>query len=185
MPRFFPNLESLHRFTLELDLHRETLTCQHCKQSGQWVSHGFVYRKQHHADPQPVAKRILCSNRHGRAGCGRTQQLYLDSIIPQLSRCAVQVFVFLSALLAGDSVACAYHHATGIAEPRNAYRWLNRCLDHLVDFRRWLRPTSSTEPAPHRSRPLRLVISTLHRVFASPDTQDCRGYQRTLQTAFF
>lgn len=185
MPRFFPNLESLHRYTLELDLHSEALACQHCNQPGQWVSHGFVFRKQHMADPQPVAKRILCSNRHGRTGCGRTRQLYLDRIIPRLSHCALQVFVFLSALLAGGTVASAYHRATGILEPRNGYRWLTRCRHRLADFRRSLRPSASADPWCHRSRSLRLVLSTLHQVFTAPDTSDCLHYQRTLQIAFF
>lgn len=146
MPRFFPNLHSLHRFTLELDLHQEALICEHCVQPGQWVSHGFVYRKQHNADPQPVAKRILCSNRHGRTGCGRTRQLYLDAVIPRLRHSAVQMFAFLSALLAGETITLAYHRAIGTSEPRHAYRWLNRCRHRLVDFRRWLRPAASADP---------------------------------------
>jgi hypothetical protein len=75
MRLFFPDFDTLHRFTLELDRHQEALTCHHCARRGQLVSHGFVYRKQHNADKQPVAKRIFCSNRHGKTGCGRTRRL--------------------------------------------------------------------------------------------------------------
>lgn len=82
MHTFFEDLVSLNRFTHELDRHADTLECHHCRRRGQLASHGFVCKKQHRGEPLPVGKRIVCSNRYGYSGCGRTRRLYLAAIIP-------------------------------------------------------------------------------------------------------
>jgi len=75
MQRFFADLKTLHIFTLSLDFHQDELTCQHCAKNDQFVSHGFVYKQRSIEIKEPVAKRIFCSNRHQRSGCGRSFQI--------------------------------------------------------------------------------------------------------------
>ncbi|WP_198263018.1 hypothetical protein [sulfur-oxidizing endosymbiont of Gigantopelta aegis] len=64
MIKFFNTLQAMHQFTLSLDTHSDTLECQHCLKKDQFVSHGFIYKKQHQNDKQAIGKRIFCSNRH-------------------------------------------------------------------------------------------------------------------------
>jgi hypothetical protein len=184
MHLFFPDFDTLHRFTLELDRHQEDIVCQHCARRGQLVSHGFVYRKQHNADKQPVAKRIFCSNRHGKTGCGRTRQLYLAQVIPRLSYTAEHLLVFLSALIAGLSITCAYRKATHTSEPRNAYRWLQRAMDQLTRYRSLLKRSDEPGCFALRTRRLRHLLSTFQPLFSQPDFRHPRQFQLVLQQPF-
>jgi hypothetical protein len=184
MRLFFADLETLHRFTLELDRHQETLTCHHCARRSQLVSHGFVYRKQHNNEKQPVAKRIFCSNRHGKTGCGRTRQLYLDHIIPRLSHTAEHLFVFLSALIAGLSIPRAYRKATLTPEPRNAYRWLQRAMRHLTRYRSLLKRPDDAALFAQRSWPLQHLLPTFNQLFSQPAFNHVRQVQMVVQQPF-
>lgn len=132
---YFDDLESLHRFTLSLDSQTEPLCCQHCSKRDQFVSHGFVYKKQHHGKTRTVGKRLFCSSRYGRSGCGRTVRLYLVAELSRLHYTATHLTVFLLALLAGQSTQRAYQTATQTTEPRNAWRWLNKLQRKRVDYR--------------------------------------------------
>lgn len=184
MRLFFADFDTLHRFTLELDRHQVELACHHCARRGQLVSHGFVYRKQHNADKQPIAKRIFCSNRHGKTGCGRTRQLYLSSIIPRLSYTARQLFDFLIALIAGSSITRAYRKATRTAEPRNAYRWLQRAMGQLSRYRTLLKRPDEPGDFDRRSRRLRHLLSTFNQLFSQSAFGHPQPFQQVLQQPF-
>ena len=82
MQTYYPSLESIHQKTLQL----EPEQCPHCRQTRQLVSHGFIRKKRVGRDPQAVGKRVFCSNRRHRTGCGRTLQLYLDSTLRHFHR---------------------------------------------------------------------------------------------------
>ena len=117
-------MASLHQFTMELDLHRDSLHCKNCAGGNDFISHGFVFEKCSQGEPRKVGKRLLCANRHGRSGCGATLRLYLSAGIPRLKYSAVVMTLFLTALLQGLSIQQAYQSATRTDDPRNAYRWL-------------------------------------------------------------
>lgn len=182
--RFFPNLTTLHRFTLELDRHQEKITCHHCGKHGQLVSHGFVYRKQHNANPKAVAKRIFCSNRHRRSGCGRTQQLYLSEVLPRLSYTTIHLFVFLASLIAGLTIHQSYQQATGSHEPRNAYRWLHKASLRLSNYRTSLQRPDLASRFPSRVKRLQLLLSTFSQLFSQSDLTNCQQFQLRYQQPF-
>lgn len=185
MPLFFDNLESLHRFTLELDRHQEEIRCPHCHLDDQFVSHGFVYKKQAQADPAPVAKRIFCSNRYGKTGCGRTRQLYLSEVVPRLSYSALQVFVFLSSLIAGLPISEAYQQAVKKPDFRHAYRWLKKLMARLSAFRSLFSRPVAAPTFLQRSQRLQLLLPTLKNLFTFPNSGSCQAFQLTSQSAFF
>jgi len=183
MRTFFDNIDILHRFTLELDRHRDDLACKSCSKSNQFVSHGFVYKKHSQGRQRTVGKRILCSNRYGKSGCGRTTRLYLSDEMPLLQYTAEHLFIFLVALLAGFSIHSAYTRATRSLNPRNAYRWLNKLQRKLMDYRNVLATLPRTVPPlfANRSRRLQLLLQTLHQLLSiSP----CQYYQQHHQSAF-
>ena len=76
MQIYYSNLEAIEQQTRQLD----QVQCRHCVQRHQLVSHGFFYKKRVGAAPQALGKRVFCSNRQRYTGCGRTMQLYLDTI---------------------------------------------------------------------------------------------------------
>lgn len=160
--------------------------CNHCQQSGQLISHGFVFKKQSGSESaQPVGKRAFCSDRHGRTGCGRTMQLYLDSTIRYLHYAGVCLVAFILKLVTGGTVQQAYEQATGTAEPRNASRWLNKLFSQLSDYRRLVHqpnfPHVETASGQRRRDLLAPTFSTLLAHFGQPL---CALFQRDQQRSF-
>jgi hypothetical protein len=41
----------------------EKIQCKHCHQSGQMVSHGYIYKQHSYFEKELVGKRVFCSNR--------------------------------------------------------------------------------------------------------------------------
>lgn len=186
MIKFFTDLEDLHQFTLSLDYHQNEIQCDKCLKHDQFVSHGFIYKKQCRGDKVIIAKRIFCSNRYGRNGCGRTRQLYLAKHIPTLQYNTDHLFRFVLELIACVSIQKAYQKATGTVNPRHAYRWLDKLSDKLVDFRtvvldRW---QIQLTPFNSRTRRFQLLLPTLQHLFAKLGHQPCTAYQTHKQVCF-
>lgn len=186
MDRFYPDIESLDAFTLSLDSFGETIRCAHCHRCNQMISHGFIYKQRSSVEREPVGKRVLCSNRYGRSGCGRTQPLYVAHRFPLLHYGAVVLRIFLCSLLRGRSLADAYEAATGQAEPRNAWRWLKRLIRNLSDFRCFLKARLKPLEVdlPLKNRRLSLLLSTLKPLLSQLPHCPCRHYQLQQQRAF-
>lgn len=184
MQIYYASLSAIDQQTMQLDHAR----CRHCQQAHQLVSHGFIYKKQPHADPAAVGKRVFCSNRNCRTGCGRTMRLYLDANVRSMHYAGACVVAFVLALIAGMTIAHAYAHATGAATPRNAYRWLDRLGAQLSVYRSLSHRPALQDAAPGVAahRPLRLVslnstFTALLQRFAQPL---CAVYQAQLQRSF-
>lgn len=186
MQRFFCSIEAIDQFTQSLDSHSDSLHCDLCRASGQLVSHGFVFKQRSRLLSEPVGKRVLCSNRYGRTGCGRTFQLYLSSEVPFLHYGAAQLTVFIVALLANFSVAGAYHRAVGRTESRHAWRWLDRLMVQLMDYRCTVntRILPSLQSFRGRCRRLQLLLPTLATLFDTPTGCPCTDFQNNTQLRF-
>ena len=174
MRLFFDNIEHLDQFTHGLDHHFESITCWHCLKQNQLVPHCFVYKNQHlnnYLDKEPVGKRLLCSNRYGRTGGGRTIRFYLADNIPTLSRTATSIALFFLALISGKPIQTAYQEATRTNDPRNAYRWLSKCQARLTHYRTFLvnQHEAFTTTIRSRSERLQILLPTiegLHILFS-------------------
>jgi hypothetical protein len=186
MPIFFDTLDAIHQFTFSLDQH--ALLCGSCKVRGQFVSHGFCYKQQNFAATTPVGKRILCSRRSGRTGCGRTVQLYIASAVPGLRYGATQLFAFITALLANLSITAAYHKAVGMLESRHAWRWFKKLLQQLILYRHYLHRDAHTDSAMFntQSRSRQLLLPTLKALFSRthPALNHIASFQQTHQVRF-
>lgn len=163
MPIFFDTIESIHQFTFSLEQHEHSLICTSCKARGQFVSHGFCYKQQMLAATKTVGKRILCSKRSGRTGCGRTIQLYVASAVPRLHHGTTQLLAFITALLANFSVTAAYDKAVGKPESRHAWRWFKKLTQQLIIYRHYLHRDAHTDTAMFntQSRFRQLLLPTL------------------------
>lgn len=184
--RFFECIDTLHQLTLSLDAHPERFRCRQCHQSDQFVSHGFVYKKQQHGEKRTVGKRLFCANRHARSGCGATLRLSLADTLPRRQRTASQLQCFVLALLAGTSIVGAYQHATGTQEARHAYRWLHRFQARLVAWRAFLGRQTASHAAPFagRCRRLRVLLPTLAMLHACFGAPFVTSYQSCCQQPF-
>lgn len=174
-----------------IELQTRQLECEPCPYCGQMqlVSHGYVYKKCVGAEPQPVGKRVICSSRR-RDGCGRTVRLYLDSMVRYLHYAGTQVVAFVLALMAGMRVQQAYCQATGMAEPRNAWRWLKRLHEQLSCYRSLSHrpPLPDTEgEAPgtaDRCARRAVLTSTFRQLLQRFGSPLCANYQQRIQRPF-
>lgn len=185
MQTYYPSLQAIHQQTLQLELEQ----CQHCRQTHQLVSHGFIRKKRNAGDPQAVGKRVFCSNRLRRTGCGRTMQLYLDATLRYLHHAGSAVVAFVLSLLAGVSTAVAYMHATGADTPRHAYRWLLRLHAQISTYRSLFHQPLLEQPQagvivhPH-SLHKSLLASTFTALLMRFKLPLCQAYQSQLQRPF-
>lgn len=189
MQRFFKDFESLNRFSLSLDYHQTELQCAHCFKSDQFISHGVVYKQRSMLVSEKVGKRLLCSNRYGRSGCGRTFQLYICSEVPRFRYGTAHLFLFITAMLAGLSVNQSYLKAIDqpSIEPRQAWRWLQKLTAKLGDYRTALkaRLIHNAVAACYRTRRFQLLLPTLAHFIANSAGCFCATFQYQSQNTFF
>ena len=137
---------------------------------------------------EAVGKRVFCSNRRRHVGCGRTMQLYLDSIVRYLHFAGETVVAFLLALMANATIAAAYRQATGNTDTRNAYRWLQRLHAQLSDYRSLSHQAPLPEIAPadvHHPPTRRVLLGATFTVLLQQYGQTlCSVYQLRWQRPF-
>lgn len=180
MHQFVESLSQLQQFSLGLRGDQFTL-CQHCHQSGNLISHGFIYKKQQQSEPQVIGKRIFCSNRTTHRGCGRTTPLYLSIKIPRKHYQSNHLFTFIKALLAYCSISEAYRIATG-SGPRHAYRWLNSLNDQLDRYRYVIKRNAISFT--QRTVRLQQLLPVMHQLQLSYPQDTCAQFQLNQQIGF-
>src|SRR5215469_1959614 len=80
--------------------------CPHCKVVGTLIRHGFLYGFDESNPRKTVrARRVFCSNRHARRGCGRTFSVWIADKIRRLSLTAGALWRFLKGAAAGSILA--------------------------------------------------------------------------------
>lgn len=186
MKRYFDDMTTLDRFTRELDCHQDERQCHHCFKHDQFVSHGFVYKQRSQSLREAIGKRLFCSNRYGRTGCGRTFQLYIREALPGHRYNTHHLFIFLDSLLKLRTVQQAYEKATGTGEPRNAWRWLNKLQAQLIRYRCVLETRSEevVDTFKSRCKRLQILLPTIQRLFLKISAPPCACYQVLNQTSF-
>lgn len=81
--------------------------CPHCKVVGTLIRHGHLYGYDE-SSPQrktPRARRVFCSNRNRRRGCGRTVGVWLANKIRRLSLTTGCLWKFLQRAVVGSIAA--------------------------------------------------------------------------------
>jgi len=188
MQKFYDNYDLINQFTLSLGFHQNELECAHCLKSDQFVSHGIVYKKRSDIQMEKVGKRIFCSNRYGRSGCGRTFQLYVASEIPDFQYGAAHLYVFIVSLLANMTIAESYFKAIkqDDLEPRNAWRWLDKLMEKLSAYRTFLKVCATYRSMSFKQRSLRLkhLLPSLASVISKTTDNPCSSFQLSQQNAF-
>ncbi|WP_444997561.1 hypothetical protein [Aliikangiella sp. IMCC44359] len=186
MTRFFDSMDEIERFSSELRFQLTPLTCKQCLSQRDFVSHGYVYQQLSMNNRIKVGKRVICSNRFGRRGCGFSFRCLLNTRIPQLKYSAIEVFTFILMLLSRLSVKASYGKATNSDSSRQGWRWLNRLKQSQSLYRsvvsQIFHPINSATSSKQLS-PLQQCLEGLVRLF--PTQNSCANFQQLTQTAFF
>jgi len=186
MPKFYDNFDTLQQVTLNLEFYLDVFDCFFCSKSDQFVSHGFIFHRQDGKTVAITGKRLLCCNRRGHSGCGRTLNLYLKEKQPKYVYSSAHINVFFLMLLTGQTIPKAYQIATGCYEPRNAYRWLDTAYLKLVEYRAVLseKTIETIQSFKMQSLKFKVVLSTLKALFSTLDLFPCATFQITTRQAF-
>jgi hypothetical protein len=160
--------------------------CPHCKVVGTLIRHGFL-RGFDESNPQRQtvrARRIFCSNRHARRGCGRTVSVWLADKIRRLSLTTGCLWRFLKRAVAGSILA-----AIRAADCQRSDRTWQRVWKRFDQGQSKIRTALSGRcpppelPAEPAQRPAAQVIAHLQTAF--PDAHcPITAFQHTMHTFF-
>lgn len=157
--------------------------CPHCRIAGTLILHGFLHGYDETSPRKTVrARRVFCSNRKRRSGCGRTFSVWLADKIRRLSLSADGLWKFLKAAVASGN-------------KQNAIRNLKCHLSDFALYRVWKRFANAQAtirtPLYARCRPPDVssddpAAGTIAHIEAAfPDAPNpIRAFQQTLQTFF-
>ena len=164
-------------------------SCPHCKAVGTLIRHGYLLgfdetsrlRTRH-------ARRIFCSNRNARPGCGRTFSVWLADKVRRLSLTAGALWRFLQLAVAG-SVLAAGHAVDGRLSDRTWQRiWerFNQAQCHIRTALHGRCPPPDTPPQPTGNPKRQSAAQVLAHLQAAFPDAPCHitEFQRTTQTFF-
>lgn len=97
----FANEAELASLLLTLRFRR----CHFCGRRGTWIGHGRAYGYAPDGTPGALrGRRLLCTNRGRRDGCGRTQTVLLATMVRHFMASTTLLWSLLEALASGVSV---------------------------------------------------------------------------------
>jgi hypothetical protein len=160
------------------------MPCPHCKAVGSLNRHGYL-RGYDDGSPQRQtvrARRVFCSNRNQRPGCGRTFSVWPADKIRRLSVTAGTLWKFLQRAVA-DSIAAAIRAVKGRLTNRAWYYIWQRFGLAQSTIRTALLERCKPPDLSASHRPVAQVLAHLHAAF--PDA-DCpiADYQYSTQKFF-
>jgi hypothetical protein len=162
--------------------------CPHCKAVGTLIQHGSLYGYDESSPRQiiPRARRIFCSNRNSRPGCGRTFSIWLADKIRRLSLTTCGLWQFLRRAVSG-SIAAAIRATSCHLNDRTLQRIWKRFDRSQSQIRTALsaqRPPPEFLPGESRRSTQAQVLAHLQAAF--PDA-DCpiAAFQQASRTFFF
>ena len=162
-------------------------SCPHCKAVGTLIRHGFL-RGYDECDSQRKtirARRVFCSNRNLRRGCGRTFSIWLADKIRRLSVTTHALWRFLQRAVAG-SIASA---SRVVADCRRSDRTWQRIWKRFDLGQSKLRTALSAccpppkLPAEPSRRAATQVLAHLQAAFPDANCQ-IADFQHTMRTFF-
>jgi hypothetical protein len=179
-----------YRNTAEWQVMAERLKlthCPHCHLVGALIRHGVLYGYDDRSPPRQTvrARRVFCSNRQARPGCGRTFSVWCADKIRRLSVTTCGLWQFLQRAVA-SSILAASRAADCPRSDRTWQRLWKRFNQGQSTIRTALLgqcppPERLVEPSP---RPAAAQVLA-HLQAAFPDA-DCpiAAFQRTTRTFF-
>jgi hypothetical protein len=181
-PRFVRDEAALADVLLGLKLAR----CPHCRRTGALVGHGLLRGYgERHSEQLVRGRRVLCSNRHRRAGCGRTFSVLLSTVLSGFVMRTLTLFRFASAVLSGLTRRKAWlDAAAGSLSLSSGYRVWRR----LSGAQSWLRARLCRVAAPPlcgAREPLAQLIAHAAVVVGSTEPDLLEALQRQLQRGIF
>jgi hypothetical protein len=158
--------------------------CPHCKVVGTLIRHGCWrgFDENNRTQKTVRARRVFCSNRNARPGCGRTFSVWFADKIRRLSLTAGCLWRFLTGAVAG-SVLAACRAANCHLSDRSLQHIWTRFDRGQCKIRTALSALCPPPHLPAEHRPAAHVLAHLQAAF--PDAPcPIAAFQQTLHTFF-
>jgi hypothetical protein len=158
--------------------------CPHCKMVGTLIRHGFLYGFDDNSPQRKTlrARRIFCSNRQARPGCGRTFSVWLADKIRRLSLSTGGLWRFLQRA-AGGSIRAAIHAAECHLSDRTWQRLWKRFDLAQSKIRTALSGRCPPPELPAQQQPTAHVLAHLQAAFPN-DSCPIAAFQQMMRIFF-
>jgi len=158
--------------------------CPHCKIVGTLIRHGFLsgYDECNAQRKALRARRVFCSNRNARRGCGRTFSVWIADKIRRLSLTTRALWRFLQRAATGPLVA-AIRAAGGHLSDRTWQRLRKRFDLAQSKLRTALSGRCPPPELPAEDRPATHVLAHLQAAFPN-DSCPIAAFQQTMRMFF-
>ena len=181
MVRFFEKQEQFQSFYTKLKF----MLCPHCRLIGCLILHGYLYGYSDLGNSRILrGRRIYCSNRHRKTGCGKTFSVLTAQVLPKFTVSASSLWRFLNNIKNGLNPARAFKMTGCPMAPTTIYRLLKKFVVNQVRIRSFLSRIKDPPAAGHTQSPAIQTILHLHGAFcdaACPIT----AFQCRFQIPFF
>jgi hypothetical protein len=181
-PRFVRDETSLADVLLGIKL----WACPHCRQTGALIGHGFLRGYRERGSERVVrGRRLFCSDRHLRPGCGRTFSIALMTTMLGFVVRTLTLLCFARAVLGGLTRRAAWLAETGSTMSLSSgYRlWRRLCAAQSA-----LRARLSAEaPAPtcREREPLAQLLAHFGAVLGDREVDLFAAFQVYAQRGLF
>ncbi len=143
--------------------------CPHCKRTGMVVGHGLLMGYAEHGNDRVVrGRRLLCSRRFRRSGCGRTFSVLLATVLSGFVVRTGTLGRFLRNVIAGACPKTAWERTMPGLSLRSGYRLWARLQEAQAHFRSML-CNLGPPPALADPRPIAHVLAHLQQQFGDAD----------------
>lgn len=160
---FFRNAEEWNAIAERL----KQTPCPHCKRVGALIRHGYVRGFDDGSPRRPTvrARRVFCSNRNARPGCGRTFSVWYADKIRRLSLTTDALWRFLRCAVT-CSIALAIHAVLDCGRSDRTWQRLWQRFQHgQSQIRTALSALCPPPQVPAAHRPAAHVVAHLQAAF--------------------
>ncbi len=160
--------------------------CRHCGIIGMLILHDYIYGFDEYRNYRLVkGRRIFCSNRNNRKGCGRTISYFIINFINETLISSSIAWQFLLFILSGMSIEKAYNalNPECVLSISTFYRFWKRFKLTMHKIRTFISDNFKLSET-LESTPSCETISHLSNHLADPDLNPIANYQKLFQTAF-
>ena len=140
--------------------------CPHCRRTGCLILHGYLYGyDENGSDRVKRGKRIFCSNRKNKQGCGKTFSMLMAGMIKSMTIGAARVWNFLDNVRQGIPVSKAFSKTGTAMTVSSAYRIFKRFKENQPRIRTLLMSLKDPPVLPGVEDPAVCTLVHLESVF--------------------
>ena len=179
-PRFVRDRQELDAVLAEA----KQMACPHCRRTGMVVGHGLLMGYAEHGSELVVrGRRLLCSRRFRRSGCGRTFSVLLATVLANFVVRTGTMSRLLEFVVGGLCRKAAWERAVPGLTMRSGYRLWARLLAVQSRLRTVL---CGAEPPPATTdvRPVAQMLAHMRQILGGTDCV-LAGFQLAFQRDLF